>query len=75
MDGPTLRAEFGIPVDALVLGRHGGYDTFDLEFVREVIGALAKSGANVFFLLMNAPPRLARALPREVVRQSNMRGR
>ncbi|HKB92244.1 MAG TPA: hypothetical protein VKC60_17135 [Opitutaceae bacterium] len=32
-----LRKELGIPTDALVVGRHGGFDTFDVPFVHEAI--------------------------------------
>ena len=47
MGGPDLRAELGIPVDATVFGRHGGYDTFDIPEARAAVlsVALLPSGA------------------------------
>ena len=57
LHGPNLREELGIPANAVVFGRHGGYETFDIPFVRQAIVSLARSApANLFFLLMNTPP-------------------
>lgn len=62
--GPDLRAELGIPPDATVFGRHGGFETFDIPFVREIIVKIAHhaealpnaSSSGIYFLLMNTPP-------------------
>jgi hypothetical protein len=43
LHGPDLRAELGIPPDATVFGRHGGYETFDIPFVREVVFSMASA--------------------------------
>jgi hypothetical protein len=32
-----MREELGIPSDAYVFGRHGGYETFDIPFVKDFI--------------------------------------
>lgn len=48
-----LREELGIPEDATVFGRHGGLDSFDLQFVKNTIVSVAQSNPNVYFLFMN----------------------
>jgi hypothetical protein len=47
----NLRTELGIPNDALVFGYHGGRDSFNIPFVKDVVRELA--GGNVYFLFMN----------------------
>uniref|UniRef100_A0A6C0ICC7 Glycosyl transferase family 1 domain-containing protein n=1 Tax=viral metagenome TaxID=1070528 RepID=A0A6C0ICC7_9ZZZZ len=50
----TLRSNLGIPEDAIVLGRHGGEETFDIPFVHRAIKNFLMDGpTNVYFLLMN----------------------
>jgi len=49
----TLRASLGIPEDAIVFGRHGAMDTFDIQIAREAVEEVAKSNPNVYFLFMN----------------------
>ena len=51
--GADLRSELGIPPDALVFGRHGGYETFDIPFVHEVVVQLARTRADIHFVLVN----------------------
>lgn len=53
--GPDLREELGIPRNATVFGRHGGRDTFDAPEVRQAIALVARSRADVFFVLVNTP--------------------
>lgn len=48
-----LREELGIPSSALVFGRYGGLDTFDIPFVHEVIFELASRRKDFYFLFMN----------------------
>lgn len=48
-----LREELNIPKDAYVFGRHGGYETFDIPFVKEFIGKFVKKRNDTFFLFMN----------------------
>jgi hypothetical protein len=33
----TLRKELNIPIDAIVLGRYGGFNEFNIEFVHKAI--------------------------------------
>ncbi len=47
-----LRHELGIPKDAIVFGRHGGHNTFDLKFVKSVVKKIARSNKNVYFLFL-----------------------
>jgi hypothetical protein len=53
MTKENMRAELGIPNDAIVFGRHGGYDTFDIPFAREVVKEVAQSNPNIYFIFMN----------------------
>jgi hypothetical protein len=47
------RKILNIPEDAIVFGRHGGLNTFDIQFVKECIIDFAKINKNVYFLFMN----------------------
>jgi hypothetical protein len=49
----TMREELNIPKDAIVLGRHGGYVTFDLYIPRRAIIRFLEKESNVYFLFMN----------------------
>ena len=48
-----LREELGIPKNAYVFGRHGGYETFDITFVKQFIVEFLKTRDDVYFLFMN----------------------
>ncbi len=50
-----LRVSLNIPTDALVFGRYGGMDTFNISFAQSVISSLVRSHPNIYFLLMNTP--------------------
>ena len=50
----SVRRRLGIPDDAFVFGRHGGYDQFDVDFVHEAVEAFARP--DVFFLFLNTRP-------------------
>jgi hypothetical protein len=52
----NLRAELGIPPEAIVFGRHGGFNTFDLPFVHDVISNLVYRRPDIWFLLLNTQP-------------------
>lgn len=45
-----LRSELNIPRDAIVFGRNGGTETFDLYFVREAISNALKVRNNLYFI-------------------------
>jgi len=49
-----MREELGIPRECIVFGRHGGFDTFDLTFCRDIISEVANK-YNIYFLFMNTP--------------------
>lgn len=48
-----LRKDIGIPSDAIVFGRYGGYDTFDVPFAWSAINKALEQNENVWFLFMN----------------------
>jgi hypothetical protein len=52
----TLRAELGIPSDAMVFGRYGGWDTFDIPWVHEVVTRVASQNTDIYFVFMNTKP-------------------
>jgi hypothetical protein len=54
-NGENLRREFSIPNDANVFGRHGGIDTFNLEFTKIIISKIVRESSNIYFVFMNAP--------------------
>lgn len=49
----TLREPLGIPPDALVFGRHGGSDTFDLESARQAVIEVASTHPDIYFVFLN----------------------
>jgi glycosyltransferase involved in cell wall biosynthesis len=48
-----LRADLGIPGDAVVFGRHGGLGNFDLEFVQDAVRAVLEERTDVWFVFLN----------------------
>lgn len=50
-----FRAELGIPKDALVIGRHGGRDTFSLQFVKDAIKYVLEEDQrkDLYFVFLN----------------------
>ncbi len=51
--GGDLRAELGIPANAVVFGRYGGADTFDIVWAQKVVVELARQNQQMHFLFMN----------------------
>jgi glycosyltransferase involved in cell wall biosynthesis len=51
-----LRAELGIPDDAVVFGRHGGYREFNIGFVKAAIERVIDERDDVYFLFVNTEP-------------------
>ncbi len=49
----SLRTELGIPNDAIVFGRYGGTDTFDIDFVQFTVQEVARRDPNRYFIFMN----------------------
>lgn len=52
----NLREAIGIPKDKLVFGRHGGVNTFDIPFVKNVISRIVSERDDIVFLFMNTTP-------------------
>jgi hypothetical protein len=52
----TFREELGIPADAIVLGRHGSYDSFDIDFVHKAVLTLLDRNPNLHFVALNTKP-------------------
>lgn len=50
-----FRKELGIPDTDIVVGRYGGPDTFNIEFVKEVINQTLETKNNIWFLFLNTP--------------------
>ena len=48
-----LREELNIPQGSIVFGRNGGYETFDLPFVKDVIRDILDVRSDYFFLFQN----------------------
>ena len=48
-----LRADLGIPEEAVVFGRHGGIDTFSIDFVKDAIRAALERRPDIWFLFLN----------------------
>jgi hypothetical protein len=51
----NLREDLGIPSTAIVFGRHGGYDTFDVPFINKSIIEALENRDDFWFILMNTP--------------------
>lgn len=51
----TIRDQLHIPESAIVFGRHGGKDTFNVQFVKSAISKIVRSNSDIYFLFLNAP--------------------
>ncbi len=49
----TVRRDLGIPEDAYVYGRHGGFDTFDIPFVHGAVIDVARTHPHIHFVFMH----------------------
>ena len=52
----NMRTELGIPENAVVFGRHGGYGQFDIQFVHPIVYRVAKENPNIYFVFVNTKP-------------------
>jgi glycosyltransferase involved in cell wall biosynthesis len=50
--GANLREELGIPYDALVVGRHGGGNTFDIDYAKKAVSYAVKKRKDICFLFL-----------------------
>jgi len=51
----NMRKKLGIPEDAVVFGRHGGQDTFDLQIAKSAITHAVHDFPHVHFVFVNTP--------------------
>ncbi|MCA8969034.1 MAG: hypothetical protein KDC95_04600 [Planctomycetes bacterium] len=51
-----VRDALGIPRDATVLGRHGGYETFDLPFAQDAVRHAVRTREDLWFVFVNTMP-------------------
>lgn len=49
----SFREKLGIPSDAVVFGRYGGPESFNIPFVQQTVLKVAKEHPNIFFVFMN----------------------
>ena len=49
----NLREDCGIPSNACVFGRHGGPDTFNVQFVKDAIPTILESDKDIWFIFLN----------------------
>jgi hypothetical protein len=52
--GNNMRNELGIPEDAIVFGRHGGKDTFNLEWAKNIFSQIVRERKDIYFVFLNA---------------------
>ena len=52
----NLRKRLGIPIQAKVFGRHGGWDTFNIPFARKVVTDHARLHSEDHFVFLNTEP-------------------
>ena len=52
----NLRSSLGIPENAIVFGRYGGKESFDIRYVHDVIKNILQTRDDVYFLFMNTHP-------------------
>lgn len=52
----NLRETLSIPENAIVFGRYGGRETFDIRFVHEAIQTILQTRDDIYFLFMNTHP-------------------
>ena len=49
----NLRSHLNIPENAVVFGRHGGYEQFDIPYVHNIVYNIALTNPNIYFLFLN----------------------
>ena len=54
----NLRAEFGVPANAVVIGRHGGPDQLDVPFVARALAGALEARPDLWVMLLNTNPLL-----------------
>lgn len=51
-----LREKYNIPPTAVVFGRHGGYDQFNVEYVQKAVFEIASAYPDIYFLFLHTRP-------------------
>jgi glycosyltransferase involved in cell wall biosynthesis len=51
-----LRNQLGLKKDDIVIGRIGGYETFDIDFVKQAVADVVNKNKNIKFLMLNTKP-------------------
>lgn len=64
-----LREDLGISRDAFVFGRNGGYETFDLDFVKAAVSDSLKQREDFYFIFQNTEKFINH--PRAIFLESN----
>ena len=49
----NMKDKLNIPQDAIVYGRYGACDSFDISYVYEIVYNVAKENPNIYFIFMN----------------------
>lgn len=49
----NMRGLLNIPEDAIVYGRYGGFNEFNIEYVHEIVYKVAKNNPSIYFLFAN----------------------
>jgi FkbM family methyltransferase len=52
----NIRTQLNIPKEATVFGRYGGYEQFDIQYVKEIIIEIANENPNYYFIFVNTRP-------------------
>ena len=52
----NMRDILNIPQNAVVFGRHGGYEQFDIHYVHNIVYNVALTNPNIYFLFLNTKP-------------------
>lgn len=52
----TLRSQYGIPDDAFLMCRYGGFDTFDIPWVQSAVESIVERDPDAYFLGVNTKP-------------------
>ena len=58
----NMRNDLNIPNDAIVLGRHGGHEQFNIDFALKTIEEVADNNPGIYFLLVNTK-QFCKSLP------------
>jgi hypothetical protein len=48
-----MREELGIPKDAIVFGRHGGLETFDIQYAKQAVIEISNQRKDIYFVFLN----------------------